>query len=263
VALAPEHSLVRAAQGHATLAAEDHTTAATALAKLAKLAAELEPRLGQAAPMSPVQPPGPCGVSLDPTPFAWWLAQLGQAWAAANAGDHPLALDHHNAILARQPQERLATLGAGLALMNMGRPDEAIAMVQPLTTTWPSDPFVLAELEVLAAVQQQDADAEASWERELARGGEPSTCPYEGLGLTYLSQGRTDEAKVQLERSIELDPDLGFRKYNALARILMDEGDLAGAHAMLDKSAANHPGNPEAEELLRTLARLEAEAATP
>jgi tetratricopeptide (TPR) repeat protein len=211
----------------------------------------------------PVEPPGPCGVSLEPTPFARWLAHLGLGWSAANTGDHLLALEHHQAILAQHPHDRMASLGAGLALMNLDRIDEAVATVQPLATAWPTDPLVHAELEVLISRQNQDADAEASWARELARGGEPNTCPYEGLGLTYLAQGRTQEAREQLEKSVEVDPDLGFRKYNGLARIHIEEGDLVQARAMLDRSLANHPDNAEALELSASLARLEAESAAP
>ena len=260
VADAPEHPLVRTVQAHAAIVAGEHERGA---ALLAPVVTELTPLLGDTPPLTPVEPPGPCGASVEPTPFTWWLAELGLAWSAANTGDHLLALEHHQAILAQRHRDRMASLGAGLALMNLDRIDEALAVVQPLATVWPSDPLVLAELEVLISRQRQDADAEASWARELARAGEPNTCPYEGLGLTYLAQGRTQEAREQLEKSVEVDPELGFRKYNGLARIHMDEGDWVRARAMLDRSLANHPDNAEARELSASLARLEAEAATP
>jgi tetratricopeptide (TPR) repeat protein len=256
----PQHPLVRVAQGHAAIAAGAQDQGS---ALLAPVVSELAPQLGDAAPLEPISPPGPCGVSVEPAGFAWWLAELGLAWAAANSGDHLLALDHHQAILALRPGDRMASLGAGLALMNLDRVEEAMTLVQPLATAWPDDPLVAAELEVLIARQRQDAEAEASWARELARGDEPSTCPYEGLGLSYLAQGRTEEAREQLERSIEVDPALGFRKYNGLARILLDEGDLVQARAMLETSLANHPGNAEALDLMVALERMEASIATP
>ncbi len=253
----PETPLSRAIMGHHALALTQRDSARR------RFEGQLNDTKPDAPLRLPVGPPGPCGVSLDPESYARWLARLGMGWAAANDGDHLLALEHQQAILAQQTTDRIAGTSATMALLQLDRVDQAATTVERLEAAWPEDPLVSALNEVVAARRAQDAHAAEAWTRELARGDEPSTCPYEGLGLVYLAQGRTDEAKEQLQRSIELDPDLGFEKYTAMARILMDEGDLAGARAMLDKALANHPGDADATELMSSLERLEAEAGAP
>ncbi len=256
----PPSPLLRAVQGHALLAVAEHAQAALVFQPLLALT---EPQLPAGALLGPTEGGGPCGLGIPAAPFAWWLARLGLGWASANQGDHLLALEHHQAILARQPSERLATVSAGLALMQLSRLEEASQRVGELAAAWPDDPLVQATVEVLRAHREQGAHAAEAYTRDLARGGEPATCPYEGLGLIYLSQGRTQQAREQLERSIALNPELGFEKYNAMARILMDQGELDQARAMLDQALANHPGDPEALEIMAMLERLEAEAAVP
>lgn len=69
----------------------------------------------------------------------------------------------------------------------------------------------------------------------------PITCPWEGLGLLYLAQGRTEEARSTLETAVELVPHLEHDKYNGLARIHLDEGRFDAAREALERSVAITP----------------------
>ncbi len=82
----------------------------------------------------------------------------------------------------------------------------------------------------------------------------PVTCPFEGLGMLYLSQGRHQDAYGMLSTAAELVPHLEHGKYNGLARIHMERGDIDAARAMLERSViiAPEPSN-EAWRLLEQL----------
>jgi len=81
------------------------------------------------------------------------------------------------------------------------------------------------------------------------------------LGLLYLKQGRIEEARENLQRAIEINPDIECRKFNGLARIYLDEGRYDEAEKLLCKSQQNFPNDDEAEKLLTELARLRSGAA--
>ncbi len=83
------------------------------------------------------------------------------------------------------------------------------------------------------------------------------TCPYEGLGLLYLRQGRTERAKRNLEKAIELAPDIEIHKYTGLAAIYLDEGRLDDARDLIEKAEANNPEPRPTEKILALRARLE------
>ena len=84
------------------------------------------------------------------------------------------------------------------------------------------------------------------------------TCPYEGLGILYLRQGRTDEAEQMLEQAIAVNPRIEYRKYDALAGIRIEEGRLDEAEALLERSLRNHPGGTEAARLQLEIQRRRA-----
>ncbi len=117
------------------------------------------------------------------------------------------------------------------------------------------------------AIERQDGPVCWGWRGRIPppRGAEaamPITCPWEGLGLLYLTQDRRDEARETLERAAELVPWLEHDKYNGLARIYMDEGKLTRARSALDRSVTIDP-NPknDAWDLMRELGTLESATA--
>jgi len=75
-------------------------------------------------------------------------------------------------------------------------------------------------------------------------------CPYEGLGLLYLTQGRDEEAKAYLERAARANPGFESEKLFGLATILRREGRPSEACKLLYRAQELEPGNREvAQEL--------------
>jgi len=114
-------------------------------------------------------------------------------------------------------------------------------------------------------------DALAGWDPELAGAqvrpakGEIElpprelhhTCPYEGLGMIYMQQQRSEAAKRTFERGIEINPDVEYRKFLGLAQLYLAEGDEDAAVPLLRKAATLHPLDPTAAELLAEIVSAE------
>jgi tetratricopeptide (TPR) repeat protein len=185
--------------------------------------------------------------------FLWEMAHLGLAWVHANQGRQAEALAEFEIVLAARPDHLLALLGRGNALTWLGRLDEAHALFEGALERYPDNPFLLAELAVVQLQLQRPDQAERSLETSLAHADGHYTCPYEGLGILYLQRGETERASASFEKAIALNPDIEFRKYNGLARIRMLEGRLDEARALLAKSIENYPYDDEARLLLEEL----------
>ncbi len=72
------------------------------------------------------------------------------------------------------------------------------------------------------------------------------------MGLTLLELDRTAEAEAPLRRAIALLP-AGRGFHEALARVLLARGDVAGARAELLAELSNEPNNPSARAELERL----------
>jgi tetratricopeptide (TPR) repeat protein len=180
------------------------------------------------------------------------LAQLGLGWVAANRNQHREAVSRFDEALAGNPDDLLGLLGKANSLIGLGRLDEADALLERVLELDPGNPYALAESAVIRYGLGDDQGAEQRFEAALER-GTAYTCPYEGLGLVYLRQGRVDEARDQLERAVDLNPDIEYKKFNALARIYIDEGRYDDAEALLRASIDNFPDDDEARTLLQAL----------
>jgi len=188
------------------------------------------------------------------------LANLGMGWVCANQNRHDEAIDHFDRILSLQPEDLLALLGTGNSLIALGRLEEAESMFLRVLDQDPGNPYALAELGTVRALRGDATAAEADFQRALERGGEDYTCPYEGLGLLYLQQGRLDEARSHLQKAIEINPDIEYKKFNGLARIYLQEGRREEARQLLQRSIRNFPYDDEARRLLEA---IEKRPATP
>jgi len=84
------------------------------------------------------------------------------------------------------------------------------------------------------------------------------SCPYEGLGMMYLKQGRVQEAGDNLEKAAELNGNIELDKLQRLAEMYVEEERYAQAEALLLVCLERSPqdglmaqGRPRLEELLR------------
>ena len=71
--------------------------------------------------------------------------------------------------------------------------------------------------------------------------------------MIYYKTGDYDQAKKNLLKSIEINPDIEYRKYNTLAKIYINEGKIDEAKKLLEKSIENFPYDNEASEFLNNL----------
>ncbi len=187
-------------------------------------------------------------------------ADLAHGWARSNRDEHPDAVDAFARLVAREPDDLLARVGLGNSLLALERLEEAEAAFDAVLARDPDNRFALAERAMVHFVRGDDARAEAGFLAAMERAPDTYTCPYEGLGLLYMRQGRAGEAEQLFERAIEINPAIEYRKYDELARIRLAAGDLDGAEALLMQSLSNHPDGPDARALM---AELEQRRANP
>ncbi len=188
--------------------------------------------------------------------FDPWIenfALLGLGWTLANQNRHAEALDQYFTIVTRYKYDLLAGLARGNSLTGLQRLDEAQAVFDELLTHYPDNPYLLAEMALVQYNRGDDAAAEANFQRALAREDKTYTCPYEGLGLVYLRQGKIDDAKKNFEKAIEINPDIEYKKFNGLAKIYIKEGRVKEARELLERSIRNYPHDGEAARMLKEL----------
>jgi len=216
------------------------------------LAAGLEP--------APAAAPADVGGEGSYRVFVYELACLGMGWSAANRNEHVQAISWFDRILALQADDLLAMIGKANSLIGLNVLDDAAKMLQAVLQTHPTNPYALAELAMIRLKKGDDGAAEEGFRKALAQDDRNYTCPYEGLGLLYLRQGRTEDARENLQRAIEINPDIEYKKYNGLARIYIADGNYAAAEKLLLKSQQNFPHDAEAARMLAELEALQAGA---
>ena len=184
------------------------------------------------------------------------MACLGLGWVHANQNRHELALPYFERVLSHRPRDLLALLAAANSLIALHDLPKAEEMVQRVLAEDPENPFGLSARALIAMDRDEQEAAEQDFRAALIRDKTNYTCPYEGLGLLYLKQGRIEEARKNLQRAIEINPDIEYRKFNGLARIYLDERRYDEAERLLRKSQQNFPNDDEAKDLLDELSRL-------
>ncbi|MDP7111586.1 MAG: tetratricopeptide repeat protein, partial [Myxococcota bacterium] len=184
------------------------------------------------------------------------MSALGLARTEMVRGRPAEALVHYDRILAADASAVHALVGKASALVSLERGDEARELIDRVLQVDPDNTYARTEAGIIAYNRGDLEHAEEHFLAAAERAGATATCPHEGLGLVYLSQGRVEDASTSFETAIEIDPDVDYRKYNGLARIHIDAGDYDRAEALLLKSRTNHPGGSEASELLAEIERL-------
>jgi tetratricopeptide (TPR) repeat protein len=184
--------------------------------------------------------------------WVWKMAALGLGWTEANDAQHEAAVAYFDRVIAREPDDLLAQVGKVNSLIALGRQGTAESLAAKLVAKHPDDPYALAAKASVELGRGNMAAAEQGFKDAIAEGGQ-YTCPYEGLGLTYLRQGRIDEARRNLGAAIALNPDIQYQKFIGLAKIYLMEKRFAEAEELLDKALTNDPDNAEAAALLKRL----------
>ncbi|HVT58413.1 MAG TPA: sulfatase-like hydrolase/transferase [Thermoanaerobaculia bacterium] len=124
-----------------------------------------------------------------------------------------------------------------LALAEAGRPAEAVALLQPLAAG--GDAATLNALGVALSDSGRHAEAIALLERALAR--EPMRAEtYEHLGIAELARGRPAAARAQLRRALALDERLPI-SWNTLGVALYKVEGPGPAVAAWERAAAIDP----------------------
>jgi tetratricopeptide (TPR) repeat protein len=185
--------------------------------------------------------------------FLYKMACLGMGWVHANKGQHEEAKVYFEKVLAFGHKDLLAMIGKANAYAGLQRFQEAEKEYEHILSIYPNNKHALAELGIVKFRLGHLEEAESKLKQALGVDGTNFTCPYEGLGMLYLTQGKTQDAKKNFKRAIEINPDIEFKKYNGLARIYIKEGKIEQAKSLLQKSIKNYPYDNEAKEMLKQL----------
>lgn len=130
--------------------------------------------------------------------------------------------DYENAVVAFQrglmhnPNDAFLMASLGSTYARMGRFDEALAALQQTTAQDPNSSFAYSWLSILFLHLKRYAEVILTCQREIEI--EDAHSPRRLLGYIYTWRGDYDEAIMQLERSITLDPD-DYEARGALAKV--------------------------------------------
>jgi Flp pilus assembly protein TadD len=147
-----------------------------------------------------------------------------------------------------------ARLGSARALVEAGRADDALALLEAGPTT--ADPPVLeAERlalrgEALSRLGRAD-DAERSFRSALAAGA--GVRAVAGLGLTLIERGKHDEAEARLREALALDASCDW-VWCGLGVLEALRGNGPAAVPLLERALALNPANGDARNALRIVA---------
>ncbi|MEM7202057.1 MAG: tetratricopeptide repeat protein [Planctomycetota bacterium] len=187
-----------------------------------------------------------------------------RATHAADHGDTRHALAELETALDLNPRLVPAWLLQGILLEHRGDLGQARKSYREATTLAPHDPLPRANLGLLEVRAGNDLAGEAHLQASLVMGEHPAV--LNNLGVALLSQGRRDEAALQFQRAVDLDPGLP-EPYANLATCLALQGHPIAAQASYRSFllAGGDPRDPRLRGLadqLQTLAAASDDAAT-
>ena len=185
--------------------------------------------------------------------FYFEMACLGMGWINANQGRHTQALHYFDQVLSQNTANLFGLLGRGNSLIGLQRLKEARKAFDKVLEIQPDNQYALAEMGIIDLHEGNETGAEESFQRALSEENQKYTCPYEGLGMLYMKQGKVEEAKKSFEKAIAINPDIEYKKFNELAKINIREGNYPRARLLLKKSNENYPYDEEAKTLLTRL----------
>ena len=167
----------------------------------------------------------------------------------AETGNPDAAARRYQQALAANPSFAPARQDLGVALTQLGRWPEAVAVLAPLVQQQPSS-YPVAYLYALALhnAHQEQAEAEALRALHL---GPNSPEAHTLMGIIQSSRGDHTHAVASLRRAIQLDPS-NFDAQFYLGRDLYALSDMAAASQAFQSAAALRPGEPQPRFFLAT-----------
>ncbi len=130
--------------------------------------------------------------------------------------------------------------------LHLGRADEAMDVLDQLSALdapFPPEDRIL-ENKARVLLEQGELDAARLSFEQAQELVETADRAY-WLAKIYLSTGRLEDQRLQLEKALELDPDLVPARID-LAISMAQSGDLEGAEASFQKAVQSHPYDPRA-----------------
>jgi tetratricopeptide (TPR) repeat protein len=185
--------------------------------------------------------------------FVIKAACLGMGWLHSNQNQHQEAIEYFDKVLAFGNNDLLAMISRANAYAGLGRFSDAEKAYEEILSMYPNNKHALAELGIVKFRLGNMDEARENFQKSLSIDDKNYTCPYEGLGMLYLTQGDNEKAKDNFERAIAINPEIEYKKYNGLAKILIEEGKIEQARKLLEKSTQNYPFDDEAAKMLESI----------
>lgn len=157
-------------------------------------------------------------------------AWLGLALAKHAQGDAPAAIDDYRRVLALAPGEIAAINGLGAALLDLGRPGEALGILAPAAECgW--GPLLANLGNARRAMGDIDGAIEALKRAAALEPGNAITLA--NLGAMLAERGDISGAREACVAALKADPANGPARAN-LASAVLDAGDVAAAREQWD-----------------------------
>jgi len=168
--------------------------------------------------------------------------------AAVTRQDWDQALRGHQALLEKMPGNCLAVYHLGYIQGKLGDRDAEVSLYEKAVRCgFDGDDRLFFNLGMAYGEMSRTQKALAAFERAVALDANNAE-HYFGLGITAQAAGQTDRARSALRTAVRINPR-HWEAHTYLARILLDQGDLAAARIHLDVLRAGVPNDEEVVEL--------------
>lgn len=198
----------------------------------------------------PTQAQDKCATE-EADPLAYFMHEAG---LRQGKGQYDRALAAYDCALALMPDSPLILLNRGSAFYASGNFEGALNDYTRYTTLVPEDP--VGHINVGWAYFKLEAYSSALESYDRAQALTPDYAAiYNNRGVTYMAQGRIEQARADFEKAIELDYEPRFSPYHNLGLLYIGRNYPEAMH-FLNKAAAL---NPEDAETIRLLAEAQYE----
>lgn len=142
-------------------------------------------------------------------------------------------------VMAKNPTGTIAPINLGMWLQKVGRPTEAIAMLETALRLAPDDPEIHGNLGIVLAAVGRTGEARPHLERAVAL-APSSPLAQNNLGNALAADGRLDEAAAHYRTAAGLDPRYADAENN-LANVLVKSGKADEAIGHYEAALAADP----------------------